>query len=97
MEPIPEYIAFVGEFVETVPGGGPVRLFRVIVCVSKLAEHYEVRARDLDFARIAQVADEEREAFTGPGRENMRLPVSGSVAEPVVVEVDHVQFTWMVR
>lgn len=98
MEPIPEYIAFAGEVIETVPSHGLVRLFRVIVNIRKLAEHHGIDAvgSGLGFHLIAKAAHEERDALTGPDGEEMRVPLSGSVAEPVVVDVNYVQFTWLV-
>lgn len=98
MEPTPRYIAFAGEVIETVPDRGLVRLFRVIVNIRKLAEHHGIDSvgSGLGFHLIAQAAHEERDALAGRDGEEMRFPLSGSVAEPVVVDVNYVQFTWLV-
>lgn len=99
MEPIPEYIEFAGELVEVIPDGGAVRLFRVVIDVKKFAEHHDIdiTSEVLDFHLVAQAAQEEVDAFNATGREILALPLSGSGIEPIVLDINHAQFTWMVH
>lgn len=99
MEPTPERIEFAGEFVEMIPGMGPAHLFRVVVNVKKLTEHHGIdidKHGPIDFHHVAQAAHEERDAFAVTGHEKFALPLSRSGIEPVVVDVNHGQFTWMI-
>ena len=97
MEPTPEYIEFAGEFVEVVPDGGAIRLFRVVIDVKKFAEHHDIDITEgVNFPLVAQAAQEELDAFNVTGNERSALPLSGSGIEPIVLDVNHAQFTWMI-
>lgn len=99
MEPTPEYVEFAGELVEVIPAGGAVRLFRVVIDVKKLAEHHDIdiNRKVLYFHLVAQAAREEVDAFNATGHEVLALPLSGSGIEPIVLDTNHAQFTWMIH
>lgn len=95
----PECIEFAGELVEVIPDGGAIRLFRVVIDVKKFAEHHDIDiAREvLSFHLVAQAAQEEMDAFNATGREMLALPLSGSGIEPIVLDINHAQFTWIIN
>ena len=99
MERIPEYIEFAAELVEVIPDGGAVRLFRVVIDSKKFAEHHDIdiTSKVLDFHLVAQAAQEEVDAFSAIEHEVPALPLSGSGIEPIVLDINHAQFTWIIN